>query len=291
MNIEWKGSPNFDSRNGYKPFVIVNHISGGTIDGMTSWFAASQSQVSSNFGISLFGEIVQYVKIEDRAWCQGIHLPLDPALKLAPVIRAMGNVNPNNYSVSIEHEGTVGDLTEPQFYASCWLHRFIKDEVKRIYNVDIKLGDYHVVGHFQIDPVRKPYCPGPKFNWIRLYAELAIADGMTLADYEQRLVYLQSDAYKQEKCFKLMNSIDYIVGKLTDADAGTAGWASATLKTVCCVFADQSVLVDKYSATSDYKQFKNDVLYIYNNAVGKDSYSIGLLNKVYPILKTKGLVA
>ncbi|MNC56868.1 hypothetical protein D3C75_1064910 [compost metagenome] len=34
------------------------------------------------------------------------------------------------------------------------------------------MDETHVIGHFQVDPVRKPYCPGPKFPWNQLYTTL-----------------------------------------------------------------------------------------------------------------------
>jgi len=74
--------------------------------------------------------------------------------------------------VSIEHEGTDGDLTEEQFAASVWLHKYIAAEVKRIHGQALPLDEQHVIGHFQVDPVRKPNCPGPKFPWARLYQSL-----------------------------------------------------------------------------------------------------------------------
>lgn len=173
-NIIQKGNKhtNFSSRDGHVPVIIVDHISGGSMSSMDSWFQSASNTVSSaHFGVSKTGEIHQYVAIDKMAWANGLKVD---AIKdaTAPIIKERSPVNPNKYSVSIEHEGTDGDLTEAQFQASVWLHFYIQSEVKRIYGKDMILDEKHVIGHFQVDPKRKPYCPGPKFPWSRLYQAL-----------------------------------------------------------------------------------------------------------------------
>lgn len=160
---------NFSSRDGHVPVIIVNHISGGSMSSMDSWFQSSGNEVSSaHFGVSKSGEIHQYVAIDKMAWANGLKVD---AIKnaTAPIIKERAPVNPNKYSVSIEHEGLDGELTDTQFQASVWLHFFIQSEVKRIYGKELILDERHVIGHFQVDPKRKPFCPGPKFPWTRLY--------------------------------------------------------------------------------------------------------------------------
>lgn len=177
MEIRWKGNDytNSSSRQGYIPFVIVNHISAGSMSSMDSWFTSPNNQVSSaHFGISRKGEIHQYVEIERMAWAQGITNEQIPIAD-AQVVRDMG-VNPNLYCVSIEHEGTDGDLTQVQFEASVWLHRYIQDQIFEKWNKEFPLDRYHVIGHYQVNPQGKPYCPGPKFPWEKLYTELAKVD-------------------------------------------------------------------------------------------------------------------
>ncbi|KAA8750082.1 N-acetylmuramoyl-L-alanine amidase [Paenibacillus sp. UASWS1643] len=169
--ITQKGNKNtnFSSRDGNVPVIIVNHISGGSMSSMDSWFQSSGNTVSSaHFGVSKSGEIHQYVAIDKMAWANGLKVD---AIKnaTAPIIKERAPTNPNKYSVSIEHEGTDGELTDAQFQASVWLHFYIQTEVKRIYGKDMILDERHVIGHFQVDPKRKPFCPGPKFPWTRLY--------------------------------------------------------------------------------------------------------------------------
>ncbi|MCL6605621.1 MAG: N-acetylmuramoyl-L-alanine amidase [Paenibacillus sp.] len=174
MQIIQKGSKhtNFSGRGGHIPIAIVDHISGGTMASMDSWFTSPGNTVSSaHYGVSKAGEIHQYVDITKMAWCNGISIESMPKATAA-IIQELAPINPNKYTVSIEHEGTDGTLTEAQFTATVWLHKHISDEVKRLYGKAIILDEKHVLGHFQVDPVRKPYCPGPKFPWSRLYDAL-----------------------------------------------------------------------------------------------------------------------
>ncbi|WP_438435387.1 N-acetylmuramoyl-L-alanine amidase [Gorillibacterium sp. sgz500922] len=174
MQIIQKGNAHTisSSRDGRIPCVIVDHISAGTMASMDAWFTSPGNEVSSaHFGVSKTGEIHQYVPLDRMAWANGLTVEA-MAKAAAPIVRQNAPINPNKYSVSIEHEGTDGELTEAQFAASVWLHRFIRDEIKRLYGQTIPLDEQHVIGHYQVDPVRKPFCPGPKFPWKQLYEAL-----------------------------------------------------------------------------------------------------------------------
>lgn len=174
MDIVWKGNDNTNSssREGNIPFIIVDHVSVGTMSSMDYWFTDPDNQVSSaHFGVAKDGRIHQYVSIDRMAWANGI--PKEQfGNATAPVVQDMG-INPNLYSVSIEHEGYFGDLTEAQFQASVWLHRYIRQYIRDKWAKDFPLDRYHVIGHYQINPVQKANCPGPRFPWDRLYAALA----------------------------------------------------------------------------------------------------------------------
>lgn len=193
-DIIWMGNEftNSSDRKGMTPFAIVNHISAGSMSSMDNWFRSPNNLVSSaHFGVAKDGRIHQYVKIERMAWHAG--------LTIANISHALSDlvkkhpVNPNLYSVGIEHEGTDGDLTDAQFDSSVWLHRFIQSEIKRIYNRELLLNEMYVIGHFQVDPRRKPNCPGPKFPWARLYDELKGVMDMTKEDADKLIVLCQRE--------------------------------------------------------------------------------------------------
>ena len=99
MNILKRPVRNFTKgRNGYRPIAIVMHIAEGTMPGAHAWFNNPSSKASSHYMIGKTGVIWQFVEESDTAWCNGaINKPTWKLLK--------PNVNPNLYTISIEHEG------------------------------------------------------------------------------------------------------------------------------------------------------------------------------------------
>ncbi len=143
----WKVSSNFwAGRKGYKPEIVVIHIMDGMLSGTDSWFANPASQVSAHYGIGKNGEIHQYVKEEDAAWHAG--RVDNPSCKLIKT-----NVNPNLYTIGIEHEGGPYDIwTDAMKQASSLLIREICQHWK------IPIDRDHIIGHYQIYS-KKPNCP------------------------------------------------------------------------------------------------------------------------------------
>lgn len=180
FEVKWMGNKNTNwserkdsAGTSYVPFIIVNHISAGTMGSMDNWFTSPNNNVSSaHFGVSKDGRIHQYVDIRKMAWANGSYVdnyPKNPA----PVLADMKHSNCNLYSVSIEHEGTDGTLTEIQFQASVWLHHYIREQIMEIWGSEkwFPFDEYHVIGHFQIAK-NKPNCPGKYFPWDNLYKTL-----------------------------------------------------------------------------------------------------------------------
>lgn len=158
--IKWIGSPNFSSPMGYKIIAIVNHIMEGTLVGTDSWFAKPESKVSSHFGVGKNGEIHQYVDLKNHAWANGsVNQPNWPLL--------ISGVNPNYYTVSIEHEGLSGSkMPEAQYQATLALHRWL------IETLGIPVTRDNIIGHNRIDSVNRARCPGTEFPWERLFNDL-----------------------------------------------------------------------------------------------------------------------
>jgi len=168
MKIKFVGNSytNFSSRDGNVPVIIVNHISEGSAISCINWFTTPNNKVSStHFLVGKDGSIYQFVPIEEMAWGNGLKSEGVRSSKLK-IIKERG-VNPNLYSVSIEHEGiyheTKGALTKEQLDATIWLHRYIINYVKKKYGIAIAPDRTHILGHYEIDPIRKPLCPGEKF--------------------------------------------------------------------------------------------------------------------------------
>ena len=163
MEIKWVGSPNFSSRNGRKPIAIVNHITSGAFNGALSWLCNPKAQASAHYLISRDGQIVQLVKDEDKAWHAGEvnH----------PHWRLYDGSNPNLCTIGIEHEGYTGaggdgNLTEEQYQATLFLQRHL------IEKWGVPVDRDYIIGHYRIDSVNRPNCPGPKFPWERLFNDL-----------------------------------------------------------------------------------------------------------------------
>lgn len=166
--IIWKGNQhtNRSGRRGHLPCIIVDHISEGSAASAISWFTTPNNTVSSaHFLVARDGQIYQFVKIEDNAWANGLSTK-DLGITTAEIVKEKA-VNPNWYSVSIEHEGiyrnTRGELTVPQLEATTWLHQYIIEYVKKKWNIEIPADRKHILGHYEINPIKKPNCPGEKY--------------------------------------------------------------------------------------------------------------------------------
>lgn len=160
-NMIWVPSPNCSlSSKKLKTIAIVDHIMSGTLAGTDAWFANPASQVSSHFGVGKNGEIHQYVDLGNPAWANGsVNKPDWPLL--------IAGVNPNYYTVSIEHEGQSGDvMPEAQYQATLALHRWL------IKTLGIPVTRDNIIGHYRIDSVNKANCPGSGFPWERLFRDL-----------------------------------------------------------------------------------------------------------------------
>lgn len=228
FDVIWKGNNGsnfYPDRRGQPPRAICNHISVGTLGSMFNHFSHPKNMNSSaHYGVGRDGTIHQYVYLKDGAWTQGIS-QAQIAQATAPIVKDL-NMDPNLYCVSIEFEGYVdangvsqgvdGNLTEIQFYAGCWLHKFIQQEVLDRWNIHIMLGPYNVVGHYQINPRDKPYCPGLNFPWSRLYAELALAEVMTLSEYTNRVKYKLSTPTTDLRVANVVNRVNELYKKTRD---------------------------------------------------------------------------
>lgn len=166
MNIIQVPSPNFaPGRGAYKPELIVIHVMAGTLAGTDDWFrtgsATAGNPVSSHYGVGHSGEIHKYVTEANTAWHAG--RVSNPSFKLYKP-----NVNPNLYTIGIEHEGNdlSVDGTPAQKAASAAL---IYDICTR-YGIPVDRD--HVIGHYQVFD-QKPNCPATNKNVIDELIKLA----------------------------------------------------------------------------------------------------------------------
>ncbi len=131
MDIIQKPSPNFGSRDGHPIKYIVVHIMAGTLAGTDGWFSRPESQVSSNYGIGLGGEIHQYVADENMAWANGG--VQDPT---AQIVKDNILINQNKISLSIENEGfDLGKAPEKQLETLISLIQYLCEKYDKPYKI------------------------------------------------------------------------------------------------------------------------------------------------------------
>ena len=161
---KWIPSPNWGYPRGNKSYIkriaIVDHIMDGSMVGTRSKFLNATALASAHIGVSRKGEYEQYVDFDNAAWAHGkVNKPSWSLL--------IPNINPNTYTISVEHEGYSGEpLTEEQYYATLWLHKVLCAAY------DIVPGPDTIIGHCRIDSVNRANCPGIAFPFGRLLDDL-----------------------------------------------------------------------------------------------------------------------
>jgi N-acetyl-anhydromuramyl-L-alanine amidase AmpD len=189
----------WSGRNGVKPVAIVNHIMEGTMNSTFHWFSNPASGASSHFGVSKKGEIWQFVEIRNTAWTNA------PAKRPAGKLYWLDdNINPNRQTITIEHEGFNHEgLTEQQYQATLFLHRqLVKD-------YDIAINRRHIIGHYEINSIDRPNCPGNKFPFSRLLTDLnnvVVGEGIKQKLLEQDLYAVTNEQYQTDMSTGLKSS-------------------------------------------------------------------------------------
>jgi N-acetyl-anhydromuramyl-L-alanine amidase AmpD len=131
--------------------AICRHISDGQKLGD---LAQLTKVVSANYYIDKGGVIYELVPPDHCAWTNGqLHAPDLTNSLIADWVQH--GWNPNTRTVSIEHEGHRDDhFTKPQWESTLNLGAWLSQE----YN--LPCDRIHNIGHYQIDSVNRPYCPG-----------------------------------------------------------------------------------------------------------------------------------
>lgn len=170
MNIVQYPTKNKSSRNGKVPCLIVDHIAEGYFNGTISWFRNWASQASAHFVIGKDGAVAQLVPLTEKAWTNG-----DVRNPTSDIVKSLGG-NPNEYSYTIEHVGfyreAQGGLTPAQLQSSIEVHRYIDSEHTRLYGSDFIIDRRHVIGHYEINSIGKPNCPGQAFPFNQIISAL-----------------------------------------------------------------------------------------------------------------------
>jgi hypothetical protein len=169
LDIKWIGSPNkTKGRGGFRPEAVVVHIMEGTLAGTDAWFKNPVSKVSAHYGIGRQGVVHQYVSETDTAFHAGRRS--NPTWDLIK-----DGVNPNKYTIGIEHEGNEDSAWPPAMYeASAAL---IRDICARW---SIPIDRDHIIGHREIYSLKT--CPGSVVSLDKL-VKLARAEALDTGNY------------------------------------------------------------------------------------------------------------
>lgn len=138
-------------RNGHKIIGVGVHVTGASWQSNYSWIKNPESNASYNCVILEDGSKYQLVSETNAAYSHGrINNPSWPLLK--------SGVNPNLYTLSVARTGS---------NQRTWTERQMGSTIEvikhwsRIYGFPADRP--HVFGHFEIDSVNRPYCPGREF--------------------------------------------------------------------------------------------------------------------------------
>ncbi len=144
----------------FKPEAIVIHIMCGSLEGTDAWFNDQASGVSAHYGVGKAGEIHQYVNELDTAFhCGTVD---DPTWDMLTTPEKLG-VNPNKFTIGIEHEGQPDDeWPDAQYQASAQLI----DEISRRHGIILTRST--LVPHHWIRASKR--CPGEKVDLDKLIA-------------------------------------------------------------------------------------------------------------------------
>lgn len=164
----WMGAHprNFHAgRNGRRPEAIVIHVMDGSLAGTDAWFNNPASRVSAHYGVGKDGQVHQYVRETDAAFHVGtVDRPTWPGIR-----REQGKlINPNLYTIGIEHEGRGASL-------ALWPSRMraaslaLAADIARRWNIPID--DLHIIPHSAIRR-GKPDCPGKGIDFDAYVLEL-----------------------------------------------------------------------------------------------------------------------
>jgi N-acetylmuramoyl-L-alanine amidase len=133
----------------YPVDTIVIHVTEGDARSVRAWFHDPAAQVSAHYMVTKTGEVVHFVHEYDTAWANGrVDHPT------AELVLERPNVNPNWWTISIEHEGNgKEELTDPQRASSLELMREIQTR-----HHGITFDRRHILGHHEIYSLKT--CPG-----------------------------------------------------------------------------------------------------------------------------------
>ena len=178
MQITQRQSPNqTPGRQGQTPDFIVCHITGASFQSAINTIMNRNNQVSYHFVVARDGTVIQAVDISNTAWANGTTNSgdnRDNQHSTIPEVRSRRR-NANQFTISVGFaDSTSGELSQAQLAVGVELIWHIRNEVLRLFGHTIPMARSRIVGHHEITPITRAFCPGPRFPWdgiIRLLQE------------------------------------------------------------------------------------------------------------------------
>ncbi len=171
---------NYDvGRSGHPVTAVVLHIAAGPMTAVFPTFNNPSGLASAHFCIGKAGQLEQYVSINDTAYAVGMRYSngrwFNPrGIASNPSWQGLQPpYNPNMYTISIEHEGQPEDQWTPQMYDTNnkllqWLAQQLSQAQGKSFRYIVH---QTLIGHYEIDPIDRPNCPGPNVEWDRIAAD------------------------------------------------------------------------------------------------------------------------
>lgn len=163
MNSIWKPVKNFTPGRGMKPEFITIHIAeSSSLSGTQSWFNNLNSGASAHSIVS-DQEIWDFVHSTDTAWHTGTNSIVGATFKGFKFASNGKLINPNLYTIGIEHLGFHGkEISEATYALSAGKIKYLAER----YNMAID--EAHLPSHKSIYPYHN--CPDIAVNIPKLAA-------------------------------------------------------------------------------------------------------------------------
>ncbi|HEY1087068.1 MAG TPA: N-acetylmuramoyl-L-alanine amidase, partial [Archangium sp.] len=166
----WRPSPNFNSRGGTRPQLVIIHTCEGAYSGCWGWLSNSRAGASAHYVVNTTGsEISQLVRESDRAW----HIAASyECSRNGGQKCGLNGQSGNTLSVGIEHAGFASQ--------SSWPAGQIDASAKLVCNITKDWGiardRFHIVGHGQLQPWNRTD-PGRNWPWTSYLQKINAACG------------------------------------------------------------------------------------------------------------------
>lgn len=193
-----------------QPILFIDHIMAGWKSTLDNAAWRQTNGVGVTFGIGRDGSKSQYCSIWDAHWGNGVsgnwqrydrnnrHLAfIEGQGSWVQVSYAgtvgyaliKGGVNQiNARSIATEHEGFPGDVWDPRMVASSIETKLWTIEAMRSKGIPVVVDNDLIAGHFQIDSVNRPSCPGPNHPKAAILAGLSVSQEDEMLDENDPIV-------------------------------------------------------------------------------------------------------